>query len=103
MSPYIYVKEAHRYYDPIERRYYMIGDTVGNRVLTKNIFFRCNRTGSIMLTKELQMLRDTNGKEVLPMFRYCFGASIPLLISPESRVNQTKKAAEAMEKKRKRM
>ena len=49
------------------------------------------------------MLRDTNGKEVLPMFRYCFGASIPLLISPESRVNQTKKAAEAMEKKRKRM
>ena len=40
MSPYIYVKEAHRYYDPIERRYYMIGDTAGNRVLTKNIYFQ---------------------------------------------------------------
>ena len=102
-APFYYVKEVHHCYGPIEPHYYATGDTEGGRVLRKNICARCHGTESIMSTYELQKLRDTNGKELLPMCRYCFGVDIPLMFSPKLRVNQTKNSAKARDRKRKRM
>ena len=41
-----------------------------------------------MSTNELYKLIGTNGEEVLMMYRYCFDASMPLVISTKLRVNR---------------
>ena len=56
----------------------------------KNISAGCYRVDSLISTKELQHLGNTDGKQLLPMCWNCFDDGLPLVISSNSRTSQKK-------------